>query len=156
MSRPLPDPVLFLDECLGSTDVPEALRQQSCQVEVFLEHFKSGTPDQDWLPIVGGKSWVVLTKDKMIRKRKAEMEALVRGGVAAFVLTTGDLTGAEIAAAFSKAIPRIKKVLRDYLPPFVAAVRGDGSVELLTSPQRRADVRKGATPEGEHEGEAEE
>jgi len=140
--RPLPDLVLFLDECLGTTDVPEALRLQSLRVEVFLEHFKSGTPDQDWLPIVGGKSWVVLTKDKMIRKREAEMAALSDGGVAAFVLTAGDMTGSQIASAFCAAIPRIQKLVRDRLPPFVAAVRGNGSVELLTDSPRRAALRK--------------
>lgn len=73
MARPLPDPVLFLDECLGTKDVADALRSKGATVEVLLDHFPSGCPDQEWLPAVprvlnlpeeeGLTAWVALTKD---------------------------------------------------------------------------------------------
>jgi hypothetical protein len=70
VARPLPDPVLFLDECLGTKDVAEALRSVGARVEALLDHFESGCPDEQWLPAVakklhseGSSEWVVLTKD---------------------------------------------------------------------------------------------
>lgn len=141
MARPLPEPVLFLDECLGSTEVPAALRALGIQVELLHEHFESATADSDWLADVGRRGWIVLTKDQRIRRRRVEIEALLAARVAAFVLTSGSLTGAATATAFATAWPRIRKLLRDYAPPFVAAVDAAGKVRLLTAAVRHAARR---------------
>lgn len=142
MARPLPEPVLFLDECLGSTDVPAALRAQGIRVELLHEHFDLATPDTDWLEEVGRRGWVVLTKDQRIRRRRVEIEALMRAGVAAFVLTSGNLTGAATAAAFVAAWSRIQKTVRDHALPFVAAVDAKGGVRLLTEAVRHGAKRR--------------
>jgi hypothetical protein len=39
--------------------------------------FAQDTPDEEWLTRAGYEGWVVLTKDKLIRKRPIEREALV-------------------------------------------------------------------------------
>jgi len=49
LARPLPEPVLFLDECLGSTDVPAALRSKGIRVELLHEHFDLAMQDMAWL-----------------------------------------------------------------------------------------------------------
>jgi hypothetical protein len=77
LSRPLPDPVLFLDECLGSTDVPAALREAGARVELLRDHYAPGTIDRRWLAEVGRLGWVVLTKDANIRRRRAEISTLI-------------------------------------------------------------------------------
>lgn len=155
MARPLPDPVLFLDECLGTKEVSAALQAVGAKVEVLLDHFASGCPDEEWLPEVGAKlgldprdatGWVALTKDKWIRRRPAEMAALQRAGVAAFVLSSKELTGKEMGAALVSAYPKIRGLLRNYMPPFVAAVDKSGAVKLLTTPQRRASIRRSDRP----------
>lgn len=121
------------------------------RVEVLLDHFASGCPDVEWLPEVAKRleldprdstAWVALTKDKWIRRRPAEMAALQRAGVAAFVLSSKELTGAEMGAAFATAHPRMREMLRKYEPPFVAAVDKAGVVTLLTTPERRASIRR--------------
>ncbi len=144
MARPLPDPVLFLDECLGSTDVPEALRAKGIRVELLHEHFALSTSDEDWLTDVGRRGWVVLTKDQRIRRRHAEFQALLAANVAAFVLTSGNLSGPATAAAFVIAYPRMQKALRDYAVPFVAAVDAGGKVKLLTAAVRHGAKKKDA------------
>jgi hypothetical protein len=142
LARPLPEPVLFLDECLGSTDVPAALRAKGIRVELLHEHFDSATRDTAWLAEVGKRGWVVLTKDQRIRRRRVELEALLAANVAAFVLTSGNLTGAATAGAFANAWPRIRKHVRDYALPFVAAVDATGRVTLLTPARRHADRKR--------------
>lgn len=142
MARPLPEPVLFLDECLGTTDVPNALREKGIKVELLHEHFELSTSDVDWLAEVGRRGWVVLTKDQRIRRRDAEFRALTGAGVAAFVLTAGNMTGTKMAEAFVRAYPRIQKALRSYSPPFIAAVDASGNVRMLTTADRHAARRK--------------
>lgn len=144
MARPLPELILFLDECLGSTDVPEALRAKGIRVELLHEHFALSTSDEEWLADVGRRGWVVLTKDQRIRRRHAEFQALLAANVAAFVLTSGNLTGPATAAAFVNAYPRMQKTVRDYARPFVAAVDAAGKVNLLTDAVRHAAKKRDA------------
>ena len=58
------------------------------------EYFPSDARDEEWLAEVGRRGWVVLTKDTRIRYRTTELAALMRSGVTAFVLTSGNLRGA--------------------------------------------------------------
>jgi hypothetical protein len=55
------------------------------------------TPDELWLERAGIEGWIVLTKDKLIRKRPIERLALHAAGVRAFVFTGGNLSGVEMA-----------------------------------------------------------
>src|SRR5205085_11068593 len=96
------------------------------------EHFPRNTPDEIWLTEVGRRGWVVLTKDKHIRYRSNEIAALLSANVRAFILTTkGDLTGAEMAQIFIKALSRIKRMATKTPPPFIARVQRDSTVELI-------------------------
>lgn len=54
---------------------------------------KPSTLDPDWLPIVGERGWVVLTRDKHFRTRPGERLAFVEHRVRAVTLTrAGNLT----------------------------------------------------------------
>lgn len=142
MARPLPELVLFLDECLGSKDVPDALRGAGLHVELLHQHFPAGTSDASWLAEVGRRGWVVLTKDQRIRFRKSEIDTLLASGVAAFVLSSGGLSGPDMGVAFVKAYPRMQKFLRDHAPPFVVKVDRRGKLQAFTAAQRRAAQKK--------------
>ncbi len=52
-----------------------------------LPQVPRGALDDDWLPIIGGRRLVVITRDQRIRYRDAEKQALVDHGVRGFVLT---------------------------------------------------------------------
>ena len=62
------------------------------------DKFERGVSDPEWLPEAGRNGWIVLTKDKAIRRRPNEMMALMNSGVRAFVLAAGEITGADQAA----------------------------------------------------------
>jgi hypothetical protein len=111
-------------------------------VELLRAHFAEGTPDEEWLSDVGKRGWVVLTRDQRIRRREVEVKALIAANVAAFVLTSGNLTGPATAQAFVHAYSRMQKMLRDYELPFVAAIDASGVVRLLTQAQRHAERKK--------------
>lgn len=88
--------------------------------------FPQGTPDAVWLAEVGRHGWIVLTKDKSIRYRQLEIEALISSGVGAFVLTSGDMRGEDMGAVFVAALPRIRRFLQRHSRPFVATLSRAG------------------------------
>jgi hypothetical protein len=91
-------------------------------VEIHDDHFPPDAKDADWLPEVGNRGWIVLTKDDRIRYRKHEHEALVSAGVPAFVLTSGNLTGDEMAAIFAKFLPKMRRMASGATGAFIARV----------------------------------
>ena len=127
-----PEPlVCFIDECLGRYAVPDAIRAAGVQVLLHAELFPSGADDESWLRALADRSeLVVLTKDTRIRHRELERRALDAAGLRVFALSAGNLSGAEQAAAFVRALPRIRRLARQP-GPFVARVTATGATDLL-------------------------
>ena len=93
--------------------------------------FAQDTPDEEWLTRAGQEGWIVLTKDKLIRKRPIEREALVAAHVRAFVFTGGNMSGVEMAESIVAAIPRMMRVIAATEPPFIARVTGSAAVDVI-------------------------
>jgi len=134
-SGPPDEPVFCIDEALGKRVVPDALRAAGVRVELLIDHHPRGTADATWLADIGRRGWVVLTKDKNMRRRPAEQLAVVKNGVRAFSLTSGDLSGPEMADAFLKAMPRIRSLLRRHPGPFIASVTRSGQLAIVYPPR---------------------
>jgi hypothetical protein len=116
---------------LGRRKVAELLRQAGARVEVHDDHFAQGTPDALWLAEVGKRGWIVLTRDKRIRRRVTELAAIVQAKVGAFVLTANDVNAAGIASAFISALPTIRRYAAEQPRPFIATVTRGGAVKLV-------------------------
>ncbi|HEX5645583.1 MAG TPA: hypothetical protein VFX56_01320 [Nitrospira sp.] len=125
------EPVFFLDRSLGKKRVATALREAGATLHIHDDHFPPDAKDEDWLLEAGRRGWIVLTKDHRIRYRHVERLALMKAGVAAFILTAGDLQGDEMAQIFVKALPRITRFLKNHTKPFIAKLARDGSVSRL-------------------------
>jgi predicted nuclease of predicted toxin-antitoxin system len=121
--------VFFVDRCLGKKQVPETLRSTGITVELHDDHFAKDAQDTDWLPQVGAKGWIVLTKDERIGKRTLEKIAVAQAGVKMFVLVSQSLSGVDMANAFKQAIKAIQTFVKDNPAPFIAKVYRDGRVE---------------------------
>lgn len=74
---------------------------------------------------------MVITKDKRIRKRPLERQALINAGVRAFVLVSGNLKKEAMAAIFKAAIPAMLQMIARQPPPFIARVNLMAHVDLL-------------------------
>lgn len=118
---------------MGNRIVAAALRKAGAAVEVHDDHFPSDARDVDWLRVAGQKGWIVLTKDKNIRHRAVEREALRQANVRAFVLTAGNISGEEMAEICVKALPDIIRYAATNAPPFLVAVSKHGFVSMLSS-----------------------
>jgi predicted nuclease of predicted toxin-antitoxin system len=120
----------FVDRSLGRKIVVD-LRAAGFQVEEHSAHFADDAPDSEWLAEAGRLGWVVLTKDKAVRRNALELAAILAGGVVCFSLGHGNLKAEQMAQAFVAARSRMEKTLRRYDPPMTASVTSTGHVSVL-------------------------
>ena len=122
---------LLVDECLGRYAVPEALRAQGLDVKLHSELFSAGVDDATWLSSLSSQPHIaVLSKDRQIRKRTIEHDAVISGRVRLFILTAAGLNGREQAEAFVAAHKRIIRCAQQP-GPFIAAVTASGGVKII-------------------------
>ena len=109
----------------------DALRAAGETVELHAHHFAPEMSDSEWLVEVGKRQWAVLTEDRHIRDNQVEIEALIASQVACFTLTSANMSGQQMAAAFLAAVPQMKQLLQRFERPFVATVTRTGHVSLI-------------------------
>jgi hypothetical protein len=96
-----------LDESIYSRQLRDAMVAAGSNVEhVGGGVVPKGADDQTWLAAAGQHGWIALSRDKMIRKRRIELEALRDAGVAAFTFTGGQATAAATAEVI---VPLLRK-----------------------------------------------
>lgn len=132
-------PTFFVDRALGGIKVPTILSDACFTIEIHSDHFPDDSPDAEWLTEVGKRGWVVLSKDKRIRRRPLELNALLKAKVAAFVLTSGNLTGEKMGDIFVRAKSKILKFVTEHPRPFLAAVTRGGRVNMIITSVRDED-----------------
>jgi len=66
-------------------------------VEVHIEHFPQAAPDIEWIPEVGRREWVLITKDQNIRRNPLERAAYEGALLRGFVVTGKEMDGPELA-----------------------------------------------------------
>lgn len=125
-------PEFFIDRALGKRIVEE-LRKAGHVVHAHDDHFQQTALDIEWLPVIGEKGWVLLTKDARIRKNSVEKNVLIQSNVAAFFLTSGNCTGEENLQIILKAMARIERTVKKINRPFIAIILRDSTVEVLWS-----------------------
>jgi predicted nuclease of predicted toxin-antitoxin system len=126
---PSTEPIFFIDWCIGKT-VANALVKAGAHIEHHGDHFNQNTPDMEWLPIVGDRGWVVLTKDKAIAKNQLELMAIASAEVKVFILVSGNLTRQDMADLFVDVLEKLKKFSQGNQAPFIAKVFKERRVEL--------------------------
>ncbi len=125
----------FIDRCLGSKHIPKALRDAGITVEIHSDHFDPDALDVNWLPEVGRKGWVVLTKDENIGKRTLERIAVTTAGIKMFTLASQSLSGADMVAILQKVVVPMQEFVRQHPAPFIAKIYRDGRLDLWKDQQ---------------------
>jgi hypothetical protein len=93
-----------------------------------------GTPDEVWLPIAGKAHWIVIHRDKKIRKRPGERQALLNSGVRTFCLTSaGNFNRWTTLRLLVHRWPDIERIADAREGPYIEAVTWQG-VRPLTIP----------------------
>ena len=133
--KPLKSLEIFIDRSLGRK-IAGPLREVGARVFLHDDYFAQGVEDEVWLTEAGKNGWIVLTKDKMIRRRTIEREALLNANVKAFFFMSGSIAFSEIAQILVKALPAIEKVVTENKPPFIAGIYKDASVRIILTSEK--------------------
>jgi hypothetical protein len=113
--------------------VPRMLRADGWNLVTLAEHYgmpaDENVADVEWIAEAAAREWPVLMKDKRIRWRKAEIQAVIQHGARCFVVTRGDLTSAGLAQRFLANKPAILSAATTP-GPFIFSVQADRLVRL--------------------------
>jgi hypothetical protein len=106
-------------------------------VEFHADHFADDADDQTWISEVGRRGRVVLTKDKAIRTRPVELHAVVAARVRMFNLSSGNMTGGQMADVFVANRLKMGRFIKKHSPPFIARVSVAGVSLVYPAGPRR-------------------
>ncbi|MDH3692292.1 MAG: hypothetical protein OEU36_22900 [Gammaproteobacteria bacterium] len=120
--------VLYLDRNLGKHLIANALRNAGHRVEIHDDHLPIDAPDEDWISLVGTRRWVALNKDKNIRYRTAEIQAIKEHNARVIVVRAKNATGADIAEILIRSHERICRFAGRVPAPFVAGIDRAGTI----------------------------
>jgi hypothetical protein len=128
-------PLEFLADRSIGRRVVTALRDVGEHVhtlaEVFGEEVSQQLDDDSWIAHAGSRGWAALTKDKKIRHRTAEREAVALHRVPLFALSNGNMGFADMAGAFLSGMPQIHSICLESTCGGIWVVHRDGRVDLL-------------------------
>ena len=128
-SRSQPEtPTFFLDRNLGKHTIAANLRSEGIKVEVHDSHLPADAPDEEWIALVGRKGWVAVTRDKNIRYRTAEINAIRKHSARVIVIRMKHATGQLMAELLVKERHRIARFVVKTKAPFIAGIFRDGSM----------------------------
>ena len=82
--------------------IANALRSAGICCEVHDDHLPIDAPDEDWIALAGRKGWIVLTKDKYICYRHAQLASIKKNATRIIVIRAKNATGLEIAELLLK------------------------------------------------------
>jgi predicted nuclease of predicted toxin-antitoxin system len=128
-----PPITFFIDRCLGSKRVVAALREAGLTVEIHEDHFAPDALDVEWLPQVGEREWVVLTKDANISRRTLEKMAVARAGIRLFISASQNLASSEMIDILVQAIKPMENLIHNHPAPFIAKIYRNHQVAMWRS-----------------------
>lgn len=122
---------LFIDRCAWSHRLGEALQVAGIPFIAHQHRFRHDTPDEEWLTEAGRSGWIVITRDKNIRRKPNEIAAMNAFRVIAFILAAGDASAADTATLIIQLHRRIIALASAARPPAVFTVTLRGQIARL-------------------------
>ena len=104
-------PIVFVDRSLGRIQVPHLLRDAGVELVTLAEHY--GVPadeqvaDVTWIAESAQRGWIAFMKDFAIKRRPAEIRAILENGARCFCLPNANLRAAEVAQRYIDNLERI-------------------------------------------------
>jgi hypothetical protein len=121
----------FLDYQIGRYVVAHALRAVGARVEVHIDHFPQAAPDTEWIPEVGRRGWVLITKDQNIRRNPLERAAYEAAQLRGFVVTGKDMGGPDLAELLVRSLPGMVRRVSGRPGPILFTISRGGTFSKL-------------------------
>lgn len=132
-SKP-PEPVWFIDRCLGRFEFPGILERAGLSVVPADREFPPDTPDPLLLYHCGTRGWFFVTRDDRIRRQFPHVMALSLAGTTVITFTPG-WTVQQQAQMLLACRPEIFRIIGKSPKPVIVSIGKDGSVRRLDLPR---------------------
>jgi hypothetical protein len=129
--------VIVLDENICFPELQKAMRDANAPCELLTDHFPRGTPDVEWLPQIGQRNWILLSKDLAIGVDSLEYLALTNAKLGAFFIRSREMPKKEIITCVLKALPKMLQIMRTQERPYLYKIYKDGSIIFWEKPGRK-------------------
>ena len=125
--------VLFFDRDVG-TAFPMALNVLTLPtaVEYHQEHFLPDARDDEWMPDVGSRGWILVGHDRMHHRRPLESQAIQEYQMGCFYLWGAQAPSWEKMRCFLNAYERILDVIEATPKPFIYRINRASRLESVT------------------------
>jgi len=131
-AAPRKDARFFVDRSIGRHIVPAALRDAGFPTTAHDEVFDNPTTsDEVWLETAGNKGWLVVSRDKRIRRKANELDALKRHRVRAVFISGKNLTGKEMGELLVRCGRKIQDTLMSSKAPAAFSLTRDGKLTKI-------------------------
>lgn len=121
--------MIFIDRSIPR-GVAEKLRRISGEAVIFLDdRFPPDTPDREWLAVAGREGWLVISRDKRIRLRPGERDAIEANAVGCFILGwRKNLTREEYVDVLAGSLDEMQARFAETPRPFIYVVNAAGEM----------------------------
>lgn len=116
--------VWWVDRCFGARIVPAKLRDGGIKIRTYAELYPDdpAVPDAVWIPEVTARGWVILTKDKEIRRNPEEIAAIRRASARYVCLSAKGMSGEQQADCLLGHWRTLEGVVDTRKPPLLVTV----------------------------------
>jgi len=127
--------VIFIDRSIPRS-VADALKAIGRDDVIWLEDkYPRATKDRDWLPDAGANGWLVITRDKRIRTRPKERDAVIQNSVGLFVFVQGENpTKWDYFKLLGKCLDQMEQLFLSTPRPFIYVIDKAGSIRRYYPP----------------------
>jgi len=129
---------LFIDRDLGKK-LGRALKAVGVDATIHIERYPAAdaesVPDIRWIREATEAGEVLLTRDGAIRRRTAELQAVIDAQARCFVLETGNATPLDYLRAVMIAWPGILDRVANEPAPFMFGISRDGRLRRRYPPE---------------------
>ena len=123
--------MIFFDRSIPRS-VARALQLVRDDVRWLDDEFPRDTSDREWLREVGQREWLVISRDKRIRWRPAEKQAIIDHRVGCFCITQGaNPTRWEYLRLIAPLLDRMEDIFATVERPFIYGIDKAGNLTRL-------------------------
>ncbi|HEU4760528.1 MAG TPA: hypothetical protein VFT91_11195 [Dehalococcoidia bacterium] len=120
--------MIFIDRSIPK-GVADALKAVRDDVRWLEDEFQHDAKETEWLPEIGKRGWLVISRDKKIRTRPGERRALVDAGVGCFILAQKqNLTRWDYLKLIAASLDEMEEAFASTRKPFIYTVGRTGQL----------------------------
>ncbi len=119
--------MIFFDRSIprGVAEAVKQVREDACWLEDVFE--EGWIKDREWIPEVGARGWLVISKDKKIRTRPEERRAIKENDVGCFILNYRQpLNRWEILKLVTSTLDEMEETFANTPRPFMYLIDRNG------------------------------